>query len=319
LDYLDVVFRNCFEKEEAADRYARLVQSAGKDFNDFHSEFARLTAIGEISPNVWQEDLYWKLNWALRLVSRHYLPQMDRRHQDHGQAEIAQVYPQSGQDIQTDIDIYAIPGLDAKAPDTWVWVDPENKERKCNWLKDPKMIPHYIPNARIFTYNWNSDLFREPKTAELIVAEHARCLLADIQYHRRQVGLAKVRPVVFIASCLGGIVLADALSMTTKDSDYASLINAVVSIIFLATPFRGTSLQDMFIVALGTLSPKAWWTNKALSTSLLNDLGGSTQAIEDVVADFTNRLDPKVLLYCFYETEPTNLVSHAALQSPLLA
>jgi hypothetical protein len=62
LDHLDIVFRNHFEKKEAADKYARLVQSASEDFNDFHSEFARLTAIGEIPPNVWQEDLYWKLN-----------------------------------------------------------------------------------------------------------------------------------------------------------------------------------------------------------------------------------------------------------------
>jgi hypothetical protein len=62
LDYLDVVFRNYFEKEEAADKYTKLVQDASKDFNDFYSEFARLTAIGEIPPNIWQEDLYWKLN-----------------------------------------------------------------------------------------------------------------------------------------------------------------------------------------------------------------------------------------------------------------
>ena len=66
MDYLDVVFWNYFEKEEAADKYARLVQSASKDFNDFYSEFAHLTAIGEIPPNVWQEDLYWKLNCALQ-------------------------------------------------------------------------------------------------------------------------------------------------------------------------------------------------------------------------------------------------------------
>jgi hypothetical protein len=65
LDYLDVVFRNYFEKEEAADKYARLVQGASEDFNDFYSEFARLTAIEEIPPNVWQEDLYRKLNRAL--------------------------------------------------------------------------------------------------------------------------------------------------------------------------------------------------------------------------------------------------------------
>jgi hypothetical protein len=40
LDHLDIVFRDYFQKEKAADQYVRLIQQPSEDFNDFHSEFA---------------------------------------------------------------------------------------------------------------------------------------------------------------------------------------------------------------------------------------------------------------------------------------
>ena len=71
LDYLDIIFRNHFEKEQAQDQYARLLQDSGEDFNDFHSEFSCLASVGEISPDNWRSDLYQKLNQTFqnRLMS----------------------------------------------------------------------------------------------------------------------------------------------------------------------------------------------------------------------------------------------------------
>ena len=62
LDHLDIIFRDHFKKEKALDQYARLTQQLNEDFNEFHSEFARLAALGEISPEIWRADLYRKLN-----------------------------------------------------------------------------------------------------------------------------------------------------------------------------------------------------------------------------------------------------------------
>jgi hypothetical protein len=71
LDYLDIVFRDYFQKEKAADQYVRLIQQPSEDFNDFHSEFARLASLGETPPDSWRSDLYRKLNRAFqdRLMS----------------------------------------------------------------------------------------------------------------------------------------------------------------------------------------------------------------------------------------------------------
>jgi hypothetical protein len=75
LDHLDLGFRDHFEKEKAADQYARHRQQAGEDFNDFHSEFSRLATTGEIPPSVWRADLYRKLNRTFqdRLMSTEHL------------------------------------------------------------------------------------------------------------------------------------------------------------------------------------------------------------------------------------------------------
>jgi hypothetical protein len=77
LDHLDVVFRNYFQKEQASDQYAQMTQQPSEDFNDFHSEFARLASLGEIPPSIWRADLYRKLNRTFQdrlLATEHLYP-----------------------------------------------------------------------------------------------------------------------------------------------------------------------------------------------------------------------------------------------------
>jgi hypothetical protein len=77
LDHLDIVFRDYFQREKAADQYVRLTQQPSEDFNDFHSEFARLASLGEISPASWRSDLYRKLNRTFQdrlLSTEHQYP-----------------------------------------------------------------------------------------------------------------------------------------------------------------------------------------------------------------------------------------------------
>jgi hypothetical protein len=52
----------------------RLIQQPSKDFNNFHSEFARLASLGETPPDSWRSDIYRKLNRAFqdRLMSTEY-------------------------------------------------------------------------------------------------------------------------------------------------------------------------------------------------------------------------------------------------------
>jgi hypothetical protein len=73
LAYLDTIFRNHFEAEEAENQFYALKQQAAQDFNDFHTEFARLAAVGRVPSSTWRSHLWRKLNkeFQNRLLSTH--------------------------------------------------------------------------------------------------------------------------------------------------------------------------------------------------------------------------------------------------------
>ncbi|KAK4096720.1 hypothetical protein N658DRAFT_552072 [Parathielavia hyrcaniae] len=140
---------------------------------------------------------------------------------------LGQVNPDK-KEADTDIDIIAIHGLDTKSPDTWTWVDPS----------DPT-----IPAIGLVQ-----------KTIE----EYAVLLLDGIQRELPVTNPTRRenRPVFFIASCLGGIVLAKAL--VDAGEEQLPFKRAIGGIVFLATPFRGTSFREVAALAEPFLTVWAW-------------------------------------------------------------
>ncbi|PON23867.1 hypothetical protein TGAM01_v207195 [Trichoderma gamsii] len=193
---------------------------------------------------------------------------------------LTQVHPSPGADADTDIDIIAIHGLDTKSPDTWISrSDYPNED--VNWLACPRMLPERIGPARIFTCDWPADLLEQPDLIQKTAEEFARLLLAGIK--RRplptKTGYAKGkdRPIVFIASCLGGITLIRALVIAGHSSEYAVVRQSTRGIVFLATPFRGTSFQDVADWAEPGL--RAWTSIRG------QKLVDSSSATLDIVTD----------------------------------
>lgn len=174
----------------------------------------------------------------------------DQRQKDHAPdptqsprrgVSICQVYPTKDK-TETDVDIIAIHGLDAKSPDTWTWRS-SAPDDGVNWLQDSKMLPKVYPTARIFTVNWPASLFKESSLIEMTIPELARNLLLGIQ---SRPGADEGRPILFIASCLGGVILIQAMVIAARsEKEYVSLWRATGGIVFLATPFRGTAFQDI--------------------------------------------------------------------------
>ncbi|KAH7124211.1 armadillo-type protein [Dactylonectria macrodidyma] len=227
-------------------------------------------------------------------------------------AGLVQVYPVD-KNMNTDIDIIAIHGLDTRSPDTWIWKDRNDAKKQVNWLQDSKMLPSIVGQARIFTCDWPADLFQDSDSTPWTVEEFARRLLAGIQNMIRPLasdGHGKDRPILFIASCLGGIILVKALVMADNlQGDYTSLRKATRGIVFLATPFRGTAFQD--IAAWAEPRLKAWASLRNRSvTQLLDSANGSTFALEELVRRFTQLCQDKdhpCEVFNFYETGKTNL------------
>ncbi|KAI0188180.1 armadillo-type protein [Xylaria flabelliformis] len=222
---------------------------------------------------------------------------------------LSQVYPTSESKTATNIDVIALHGLDTNSSETWTWKHRgKPEEQDVNWLKDPYMLPKRIPTARIFTCDWPATIFQQKDTIQMTMKELARRLLLSIRSH---LGARPTRPILFIASCLGGIVLAQALTIAFESgSGYESLWKETRGIVFLATPFGGTAFKDIAEIAVRLLELKALLTGTVV-TNLLDSLQGSDHFLQELVADFTN-ICPQTAkaqgcqLAIFYETKMSN-------------
>ncbi|KAI1839817.1 hypothetical protein JX266_013975, partial [Neoarthrinium moseri] len=151
-----------------------------------------------------------------------------------------QVYPDAGEDDgDKDVDIIAIHGLDTQSPRQWVaWKqDGDANSGEVHWLKDAHMLPHKIPNARIFTYDWNANIDRGAAADGLL--GFADGFLEEL--HMQKSENSKDRPIIFVASCFGGLLLIRALHRASESqSEYHHILQSTAGVVFLGTPFQGS-------------------------------------------------------------------------------
>jgi hypothetical protein len=209
-----------------------------------------------------------------------------------------------------DPDIVAIHGLDTHSSDTWIWRSHEEPTKNVNWLEDPCMLPEAAgKQSRIFTFDWSAELFRTSLSLPLTLRECATLLLASL----RDMTRPKDRPLIFIASCFGGIVLMEALVIASQrtakgENEYDFVRRATRGVVFLATPFRGTSFANIADWALPILQAKGFLAGERVATLLESVREASS--VEELVASFTQLcLDHRYVLHLhsFYETEKTVL------------
>ncbi|PHH91521.1 hypothetical protein CDD83_124 [Cordyceps sp. RAO-2017] len=96
-----------------------------------------------------------------------------------------QVFPdESDGFVDTALDIIAIHGLDTQSPRAWVaWKkDGDPDSGHVHWLQDRDMLPSVIPNARIFTYDWNANIDND--AAADFLFGHADALLDRLLIRR---------------------------------------------------------------------------------------------------------------------------------------
>ncbi|KAM3526335.1 hypothetical protein MY4038_006891 [Beauveria bassiana] len=207
-----------------------------------------------------------------------------------------------------DIDIIAIHGLDTKSPNTWTWKDPNDATKQINWLQNAEMLPSVVGRARIFICDWPADMFQKsiPSTLE----ESAQFLLHSITLHLEQNRKAgEDRPLFFIASCLGGIILIKALEIDRHNGDdigLSSLTAATRGIVFLATPFQGTAFEDM-----PDLTVKVWAAFKdQTATALIEYTKEPTPDLDELVRRFIRLQQEKDYhVFAFWEAHDTSLLS----------
>ncbi|KAI0887873.1 uncharacterized protein GGS22DRAFT_90148 [Annulohypoxylon maeteangense] len=202
----------------------------------------------------------------------------------------------------TTVDIIAIHGLDTESPRTWTF-DKRDGSRAVNWLKDSDMLPAAIPSARVYTYDWNAKVFDNAPVQTLL--NHADNLLALVTEERG----ASSRPIIFIASCFGGLILAEAICRAAQEgSRYRQILLSTVGIVFLATPLSGTDAAG----------PASWLVmvkgimGKDASRQLIKDLEGRHDFVRERVqkfAEIANFDSIRLPVQCFFETRKTKIAN----------
>ncbi|EFY98052.2 nacht nucleoside triphosphatase [Metarhizium robertsii ARSEF 23] len=208
------------------------------------------------------------------------------------------------------IDIVAIHGLDTHSPKTWVaWKkDGDPKSGEVHWLQDRSMLPSVIPSARIFTYDWNANFDKDAAAQGLL--GHADGLLEKLHIRRSKDAIN--RPLIFVASCFGGLLLSKkALHRASEGhSKYQNILKSTVGIAFLGTPFQGsnkgfiTSTQLRLNIAISSGGETADELVK-----YLNNNDSERKQLDEVVQQFCEMANSKMFKFpiiCFYETRRTD-------------
>ncbi|KAI0103226.1 ankyrin repeat-containing domain protein [Nemania sp. FL0031] len=212
------------------------------------------------------------------------------------QQGLNQVFPSPEQDS----------GTKDKTIDTslsaWVaWKrDGDPNSGDVHWLRDPDMLPSRIPTARNFTYDWNSKY--DNNAAEEKLLGHADDLLRSLSMERA--GDGKNRPILFVASCFGGLLLAKALHRASGlNSKYQDILKSTVGAAFLGTPFQGghpgvvTAAQMRIAVAMEMGFEASSQLVKYLEAKGNDELDELVQTFCEMV----NKPESRFPIICFYE------------------
>lgn len=223
-------------------------------------------------------------------------------------ALLHQVNPLAQEDVTkgVGVDIIAIHGFDTDSPNTWI--HKEKGEVDVNWLEDEHMLPAEVSNVRIFTCNWPAELFQQSNRDPDKIEELARLLLAGI-LGRGSLTTNRNRPILFIASCFGGVVLMKALVMA--EGYFSPVQEATRGIIFLATPFNGTSFSD--IAKWADPGLKAWASIRGRQVSGVLDWVSPKWDLDELVREFTILYTKRLMepipfeISTYYEKQYTDL------------
>ncbi|KAI1110445.1 hypothetical protein F5Y14DRAFT_428823 [Nemania sp. NC0429] len=177
----------------------------------------------------------------------------------------------------SDVDVIFVHGLGGSSYRTWSW------ERNTDnfwpaWLRHEQGLSHF----RVFSFGYNAKF--SDSDNPLSILDFSKALLVRMRTFRQgdeslSIGL---KPIIFIAHSMGGLVVKKALIIGKNDDYYSVMLSKVHGIMFLSTPHRGSSyahsLNTLLSVMIGT-SSKVYVSELESSSTSIEDIGEQFRAI----------------------------------------
>ncbi|KAH8683389.1 Alpha/Beta hydrolase protein [Tricladium varicosporioides] len=196
------------------------------------------------------------------------------------------------------IDIVFVHGLTGNRESTWT-----DKTAKVFWPKD--LLAKDLPKARIITFGYDADIIRGLSMAgNGTLRDHGKALAEDLAMRRKRTD-SNLRPLIFVAHSLGGLVVEQALlvSRGSAQQHTKDLLESTVAIAFMGTPHLGSNLANWGhpISKLSNLLRK---TNSEIVGVLQpgSEMLAAVQQEFHTMLDDRSRNDSKYInIFCFYE------------------
>ena len=101
--------------------------------------------------------------------------------------------------------VVLVHGLDGDPIETWEHITTGTKpQRRTVWPE--KLLPKILPRVRVLSFGYNGDMYRSNSVAG--IRGNAGALLSHLKSLRY--GVDQTRPIVFVAHCLGGLIVKQA-------------------------------------------------------------------------------------------------------------
>ncbi|KAM0812593.1 putative GPI inositol-deacylase [Seiridium cardinale] len=192
------------------------------------------------------------------------------------------------------VDILFIHGLGGTSLRTW-----------CHGRDLSNLWPQlWLPNedgfssARILTYGYNAHFSSRTEKASLAIGDFANDLLFRMKYGESGSERLGQVPIVIVAHSMGGLVFKKAFIHGLLNDEFRDIISMIKSVLFLATPHRGTDLAE----TLHKLLTRSIFGHS--SKEYVLELARRSPTINELNASFRHHAS-KLQIFSFYETIST--------------
>jgi hypothetical protein len=164
------------------------------------------------------------------------------------------------------------------------------------------LLTEDFPRARIMTFGYDADVVRFWTIASSNrLDDHGKSLAYALLDQRGEVGQ---RPILFVAHSLGGLVCEEALNLSQKRQDLASILPSTLGILFMGTPHGGSRLASWGSTVASYVS-----VFRGTNREILGNLQPGSSDLQRTEEDFQHMLQQdtvKLKIYCFYEALKMN-------------
>ncbi|KAI1314239.1 hypothetical protein F5Y03DRAFT_336508 [Xylaria venustula] len=194
----------------------------------------------------------------------------------------------------SDADLIFVHGLGGSSRRTWSWErNPDNFWPA--WIRHEQGLSHF----RVFTFGYNANFNDSDNSSSILDFSKGLLVRMRTYGHGDENSSIGMKPIVFVAHSMGGLVVKKALIVGKNDDYYSLMLSKVHGIMFLSTPHRGSnyarSLNTILSVMVGS-SAKVY----------ISELESSSTSIEDVGEQF-RAICSSWELVSLYESRPTKL------------